>query len=193
MLRDRRNRPPVGGRDLVAAGLSRRRGLAAAPSRRGPARAPAWLGVGVAAMALALPAARPTVAAAATAASKERQILQCVNRERTTRGLPKLRRSTPLTRAARFHARQMRAKRFFDHRDPAGRGPLERVRRYTTRFTTVGENIAAGHASAAATCRQWMASPGHRANILRPQYRALGVGYASGGRWRHTWVQVFAG
>ncbi|MDX8152392.1 cytochrome P450 [Patulibacter brassicae] len=198
VLRDRRIRPLTRGHERpvqrATVVVPRRSGLAVAPSRRGSAgRMLARLAVAAAALALVLPAAGPPAADAASAASKERQILQCVNRERATRGLPTLRRSSPLTRAARLHARQMRTKRFFAHEDPAGRGPRERVRRFTSRFTTIGENIAAGNAGAAATCRQWMASPGHRANIRRRGYRVLGVGYATGGPWRHYWVQVFAG
>lgn len=94
-----------------------------------------------------VPASASTVGAA-SAAAKEREVLRCVNAERTKRGLVALRRSSPLTKAARSHARRMRTKRFFSHEDPAGDGPRERVRRRTKRFRTIGENIAAGNAGA---------------------------------------------
>ena len=57
----------------------------------------------------------------------------------------------------------------------------------------VGENIAAGFDSTGATCRGWMNSPGHRANILRPSFTRVGAGYASGeSEYGRYYVQVFA-
>jgi uncharacterized protein YkwD len=65
---------------------------------------------------------------------------------------------------------------------------------------SVGENIAVGYASASAVMADWMASPGHRDNILNCNYRHIGIGYyyqandqriAEGGPFYHYWVQVF--
>ena len=58
---------------------------------------------------------------------------------------------------------------------------------------TVGENIAAGSATPETVVKQWMNSPGHRANILNSDYEELGVGYAykSGSEYGHYWVQMF--
>ena len=59
---------------------------------------------------------------------------------------------------------------------------------------TYGENIAAGNATAAATVEQWMNSPGHRANIMNPDFTHIGVGYIqTNGGYRHYWVQMFTG
>jgi uncharacterized protein YkwD len=55
-----------------------------------------------------------------------------------------------------------------------------------------GENIFGGPRNPLAACRGWMASPGHRDNILDPSYTQIGAGYARGGRYRTYWVQVFA-
>jgi uncharacterized protein YkwD len=41
-----------------------------------------------------------------------------------------------------------------------------------------GENIAAGHKSPASVIDGWLRSLGHRANIERPEYQAIGVGVA---------------
>ena len=84
---------------------------------------------------------------------------------------------------------------FFDHEDPAGNGPADRVKRFAKRrYVIVGENIAAGFDSTGATCRGWMNSPGHRANILRHElHAAIGAGYASGdSEYGRYYVQVFA-
>lgn len=124
--------------------------------------------------------------------SKERAIRSCVNAERGKRGLRLLQPDPALGQAARLHARSMARGGFVGHTDRQGRGPAERVAEFTDRFGEgVGENAAGGYPTAAATCRGWMNSSGHRANFLNPDYRHIGTGYAAGGRWRHSWVQVF--
>jgi uncharacterized protein YkwD len=129
-----------------------------------------------------------------TSSSVEESIRDCANRQRQERGLRHLERDRALDRAARFHARRMLAKGFFDHEDPSGDGPSDRVKRFTKRrYVIVGENIAAGYESAGAACRGWMDSPGHRANILRSSFTRVGGGYASGSKgYGRYYVQVFA-
>jgi uncharacterized protein YkwD len=72
-----------------------------------------------------------------------------------------------------------------------GRTFDQRIAEQGVRYRRAGENIAAGEASAAEVIGAWMASAGHRANILNPEYSRIGVGYApcDGG---HLWTQVFA-
>jgi len=124
--------------------------------------------------------------------STERALRRCVNDERAKAGLPRLRASRPLTRAARAHARAMARRGFFDHRDPSGRDARQRVAQRTDRYgRAVGENIAAGQQNAQATCRDWMASAGHRANILNASFDHVGTGYARGGPYGRYLVQVF--
>lgn len=124
----------------------------------------------------------------------EESIRDCANRERRERGMRTLERDRALDRAARLHARRMLAKGFFDHQDPSGDGPVDRVKRYAKRrYVIVGENIAAGYDSAGAACRSWMDSPGHRANILRSSFTRVGGGFASGSsHYGRYYVQVFA-
>jgi uncharacterized protein YkwD len=55
----------------------------------------------------------------------------------------------------------------------------------------IGENIACGQRSAAEVVEGWMNSPGHRANILKPDFTHIGVGYATGGRAGTYWTQLF--
>jgi uncharacterized protein YkwD len=121
----------------------------------------------------------------------EAAIRECANSRRRKRGLPALKRAKPLGQAARLHARNMRKKRFFDHTDPEGRGPGDRVAMFDTkRSWGVGENIAAGYSSAKSACSAWMKSSGHRANILNPDYTHVGGGYSAKGSARY-YVQVF--
>ena len=80
---------------------------------------------------------------------------------------------------------------FFDHTDPRGRGPGDRVARVSTRhWVGVGENIAAGFASPTETCARW--NRAHLANMLKRSYTHVGAGYATGPRgYGRYYVQVF--
>ena len=129
-----------------------------------------------------------------TSSSVEESIRDCANRQRQEHGLRHLDRDRALDRAARFHARRMLARGFFDHEDPSGDGPADRVRRFTKRrYVIVGENLAVGFESAAAACRGWMDSPTHRANILRSSFTRVGGGFAAGSsHYGRFYVQVFA-
>ena len=127
------------------------------------------------------------------AAKVERRLLRCTNVRREKNGLKPLRVATALKRAARFHAKNMVRQGFFDHTDHRGRGPAERVALFKPkqRLLAIGENIAAGQGSARSACSSWMASSGHRQNILG-NYNRIGLGFWSGGTSRRYYVQVFA-
>ena len=118
------------------------------------------------------------------------EVLNLVNEERARVGVAPLRLAEDLQAAAEIRAREVVRK--FSHTRPDGSSCFT-VIRYQGR--TCGENIAAGHATAAETVDGWMHSEGHRANILNPSFRELGVGYAYEGnsRYKHYWVQLFRG
>jgi uncharacterized protein YkwD len=121
-------------------------------------------------------------------------ILDCTNRERAKHGLPALRRSRPLRRAAQYHAKNMLRHGFFSHNDIFGRDPAERVSMFQRRntFHYIGENIAADYRTGRGACREWLAKAEHRHNILDRDYKWLGVGFAR--RNDHTYfVQNFGG
>lgn len=124
----------------------------------------------------------------------ESAIRRCANGNREAAGLQLLQASSVLDKAARLQARNMAAHGFFEHTDPQGRGPADRVAIFDGQheFSFIGENIAAGYPSAHATCRGWMNSSGHRANILDSDYTHIGAGFARGGPYGRYYVQVFA-
>jgi uncharacterized protein YkwD len=146
--------------------------------------------VGVAPSGASSPHALQAQAGSATTKA-ERLIRRCANRQRAKRGIPALRADRSLGRAARAHARAMLEQGFFDHTDPAGRGPGDRVTRVSARrWTAVGENIAAGFATADDTCARW--NRAHLANMLKRSYTHIGAGYARGPRgYGRYYVQVF--
>jgi uncharacterized protein YkwD len=125
-------------------------------------------------------------------------IVAGINAERRKRNLKPLREESKLTRAARGHSEAMVRNDFFNHTDKQGRGPAERVSALGYRWRAVAENIAmnAGYGDPAKQAVEgWLKSPGHRANLLSPEFTETGVGVAfrpggpGGGRWYFT--QVF--
>ena len=124
-------------------------------------------------------------AAAANRASldrAERKVVRLVNRIRARHGLRRLRPSRPLARAASAHSGDMLRRDFLSHSSSDGTPMGRRVRRYTG-ADWVGENVAAvarRGSTARRVVRMWMASPGHRAILLAPNGRRIGVGRRAG-------------
>jgi uncharacterized protein YkwD len=94
--------------------------------------------------------------------------------------------------AARKHSADMAARNFFDHTNPDGDTPWDRMDKagYGA-YSNAGENIAAGSPDAQGTMNQWLESDGHCANIMNPNFQEIGVGYSTGGQYGHLWTQVF--
>ena len=110
----------------------------------------------------------------------EARMLDLVNKERTERGLPPVVADTEMTAVARAHSKDMFARGYFSHYTPEGKDPFDRMKAANVKFIAAGENLALGQTLA--ICHQGlMNSPGHRANILRPNYGRLGIGILDGG------------
>ncbi|MFJ9574939.1 CAP domain-containing protein [Streptomyces sp. NPDC101191] len=117
------------------------------------------------------------------------QVIALVNAERAKAGCGALTPNATLTRAAQGHSDDMAARDFFDHTNPDGASPGDRVTAAGYPWSTYGENIAMGQSSAEQVMESWMNSPGHRANILNCDFKEIGVGiHDSGGPY---WTQVF--
>ena len=125
--------------------------------------------------------------------SFDSELLRLTNAERRKVGLQPLRYSATLGRVAQSHAKDMIKNNYFDHTGLNGSQPSDRAKSAGYSYSYVGENIAAGNKTPAETIRQWMNSPGHRANILNRNYTEIGFGYtrASTYQYEHVWVQVF--
>jgi uncharacterized protein YkwD len=129
---------------------------------------------------------------ASQSGSFQQQILPLVNVERRKANLQSLTLNSQLGQAAQNHTNDMVSKSYFSHTSPSGGTMTSRVNATGYVYSTIGENIAAGSSTANTTMTQWMNSPGHRANILNPKFRELGVGYApSNDQYRYYWTQVF--
>lgn len=124
----------------------------------------------------------------------ERAVVERVNAERVSRGLDPLEIDVRLMEAAQLHSDSMAIQDFFSHTGLDGSSPGERVEDagYDDWFSW-GENIAAGYATPDAVVDGWMASSGHRANILNSGFEHIGVGYrfGPGSSYGHYWTQDF--
>ncbi|MNX22192.1 Colicin V production protein [compost metagenome] len=104
-----------------------------------------------------------------------REMLALVNQERRERGLVELRWDGRLAVIALAHSKDMLARNYFAHEDPEGRSATYRAEKAGIPYTILGENLAFAKTLPQAH-RGLMNSPGHRENILRPEFRRLGIG-----------------
>ncbi|WP_172382344.1 CAP domain-containing protein [Streptomyces sp. MNP-20] len=121
------------------------------------------------------------------------EVLALTNGHRAAAGLRPLAPDPCLTAAAQAHSADMIARAFYAHTAPDGSEPWHRAAAAGSRHRAVGENIACGQRSPAEVVEGWMNSPGHRANILKPSFTHLGVGFAGGGSAGTYWTQLFGG
>ena len=123
--------------------------------------------------------------------SIEQQVVNLVNAERAKAGLKPLKSDWELARVARFKSEDMRDNRYFDHNSPIYGTPFQMMKSFGINYRSAGENIAAGQTTAESVMKAWMNSPGHKKNILSPNFTHIGVGYAKGGSYGHYWTQQF--
>jgi uncharacterized protein YkwD len=118
------------------------------------------------------------VSAVTTLSGKEQSLLAAINQARAAHGAQPLSLGVRLQRAAKAHSRAMARSGAFGHGNW-----YRRLRSHGVRGRTLGETIAWGvgtDASARAIVAMWLASPSHRATMLRPGFRRIGVGIAVG-------------
>ncbi|MFG6094205.1 CAP domain-containing protein [Leptothoe sp. ISB3NOV94-8A] len=98
-----------------------------------------------------------------------------------------------LGRAAQAHAQNMATENYFSHRSSNGSTLADRITRVNYDYSTAGENIAAGHDSAASVVTAWFNSPGHKENLLNTTYTDIGFGlhFDSRSTYGNYWVQNF--
>jgi uncharacterized protein YkwD len=111
----------------------------------------------------------------------ESGVLRDLNRIRTQHGLAPLHLNASLTAAAAQHSREMGADGYFQHSSHDGTAFWRRIGRYYGSggygYWSVGENLlwSSPDVDPAHALELWMNSPEHRANILAPRWREIGV------------------
>ncbi|MBD0379960.1 CAP domain-containing protein [Paenibacillus sedimenti] len=114
------------------------------------------------------------------------QVVTLVNQERTKAGLKPLAVDKSLAVMALDKAKDMYNNQYFDHTSPTYGSPFEMMSAYGIQYKYAGENIAMGQKTPQDVMKAWMNSPGHRQNILSPNFTKIGVGY-----YKNEWVQEF--
>jgi len=118
--------------------------------------------------------------------------IRWTNINRQNNNLLALRESEKLNEAALKKARDIFEKQYFDHISPSGKGSQDLAAEVGYSFIAVGENLAMGNfANDRELLEAWMASPGHRENILSKKFTEIGVAVLQGEyQGKKTWVAV---
>lgn len=120
------------------------------------------------------------------------RVVEMVNEERAGQGLAALSTNAVLADMATSYACEMIEGDFFDHVSPiTGSTVGSRALQAGYYFKKVGENLAGGQTTPDQVMSEWMASPGHQANILDKDFVELGVTVRTGGSYGWYWVQEF--
>jgi uncharacterized protein YkwD len=154
-------------------------------------------------IALLLAAVAATPASAATAPPPRTALLYRINQVRADHNLAPVYPSSSLQLAAMHHSDDMMMRDYFSHTSPKGSTLYSRI--VNTGFVRGyswlgGETLAWGTGSLASpisTVKAWLASPEHRAIMLSPQYRWVGIsrtcgtyeGHAGACVWTADWVK----
>ena len=128
--------------------------------------------------------------------AEECQFLGLINDYRAQNGIGPLALSVTLGDAARNHSAQIAATDFFSHTLPDGTSWADNIRNYGYTYNTwIGENLAAGNYEPSYALLQWQRSAPHNANMLAPEFKAIGIGmvYEPNSSWGYYWTTTFGG
>ncbi len=128
----------------------------------------------------------PTVTTAAATAEQARRLIDLVNNARKANGLNALTVSSALTAGALKHSQDMAANNYLAHVSPTYGTMAVRMKTANISYWYAGENVART-SSADRAHELFMASSGHRANILKPEYTHIGVAFV----WSTTAGQYY--
>lgn len=97
--------------------------------------------------------------------------------------------------SARLHSLDMFERDYFEHTNPDGVDPFQRMDAAGFVGSGGGENIAVGQVTPEQVMQSWMDSDGHCANVMRENFTMLGVGFHPGagriGLGSNYWTQNF--
>ena len=133
----------------------------------------------------------PTTSTSGMTAS-ESQMFNLVNQERAKAGLESLKADMQLVDLARKKTKDMIDHNYFGHTSPTYGSPFDMMRKAGVSYFYAGENLAA-NSTVAGAHTALMNSPGHRANILNPNYTHVGIGILSNTKYPVIATQMFVG
>lgn len=120
----------------------------------------------------------------------ESQMVAFVNEERRKVGVGELTWKSEIVPVARAHAANMWERHYFGHVSPEGKDVGDRLSAAGIRYFIAGENLALAPTVKTAHTGL-MNSEGHRANILEPKFKKIGIGVIDNGIYGKMFVQVF--
>jgi uncharacterized YkwD family protein len=135
---------------------------------------------------------KPVTTPAQGLTADEKQMLDLVNAERIKAGLKPLQIDMRLVDLARKKSRDMIQNNYFGHTSPVYGTPFEMMKSAGITYRYAGENLA-GAPTVQKAHEGLMNSPGHRANILSPNYNRIGIGVVEGGPYGKMFTQLFIG
>lgn len=107
-------------------------------------------------------------------------LLTETNDRRTEANLPTLTLNPRLTQAAEEKANDMLENQYWSHTSPTGIEPWHWIDQADYAYAEAGENLAKNFTTAGGTVSGWMASDGHRENMLKPSYQEVGFAVING-------------
>ncbi|MBE9010682.1 CAP domain-containing protein [Pseudanabaenaceae cyanobacterium LEGE 13415] len=107
------------------------------------------------------------------------EVVDLTNQFRAENGLAPLTPNPELQSAAQGHSEAMAELDFFSHDGIDGSDLSDRTRAEGYSARLIGENIAAGQPTPETVVQDWIDSPGHRENLLRPEFTEIGVGFVN--------------
>ncbi len=136
-----------------------------------------------------VPVAAPAIA---PVSDVQNAVVDSVNQHREAAGRAPLAIDGRLSAAAQSHTEDLARRQTMSHAGTGGTDGGQRTRNAGYRWSTWGENVAAGQTTAADVMSVWMASPGHRANILYGSVNHIGVAATKGADGVVYWTMVIA-
>ncbi|HTG68923.1 MAG TPA: CAP-associated domain-containing protein [Candidatus Udaeobacter sp.] len=122
----------------------------------------------------------------------EQQLFDLANAERAARGIPVLQWDKLAAASAHNHSGDMRSRDFFDHTNPDGLSPFDRMKTAGVQYHSAAENIAAGYPDSIFAHYGWINSKkGHRETLLDSSLKRLGTGVSVGGDYHVYYTQNF--
>ncbi|MBL8050581.1 MAG: hypothetical protein JNM46_05110 [Anaerolineales bacterium] len=129
----------------------------------------------------------------ASAVAFAEEVIRLTNVERKKVGAVAVTAQAQLTQAAQTHSIDMACNQFFSHTGSDGSTPFQRIFRFGYSYASAAENVAAGYATPADVVKGWMASTGHKTNMLNKNFTEIGIGYVFTSQgYFHYWTMVLA-
>jgi uncharacterized YkwD family protein len=125
-----------------------------------------------------------------TPTSQEAEMLKLINQARAQNNAPPLQMDMQVSNVARIKAQDMIDNNYFSHNSPKYGSPFDMMKSFGISYVEAGENIA-GNQNVQNAHNALMNSPGHRKNILNPDYTHIGLGIKSGGPYGNMFSQMF--